>query len=422
MEALNILISAYACRPNMGSEPGVGWNIVCELAKFHHLWVLTRQDNRPFIEAALPQDSPNLHFVYCDLPGSSLWKKGLGGVHLHYYLWQIRAYFVARQLYQEKPFALAHHVTYVRYSTPSFLSLLPIPLIWGPVGGGETAPRAFWQDFSFRAKVYEISRTLLRQLGEIDPFVRLTARRSRLAYATTPETAQRLSALGAKQVELLSQLGLSQAELAHFQKLSSTSISDKFRLVSIGRLLHWKGFYLGLRAFAQAQLPEAEYWIVGDGPERSHLQQLAQDLGIGEQVKFWGELPRGEAIAKLTQAHALVHPSLHDSGGGVCLEAMAVGRPVICLALGGPDSQVTEETGFKIPACTPEQATQDMAKAMLRLAQDPKLGQHLGQAGRQRVHNLYSWSQRGKTLANIYQMLSAETDNQNPKEVERLSR
>ena len=49
----------------------------------------------------------------------------------------------------------------------------------------------------------------------------------------------------------------------------------------------------------------------------------------------------------------LIHPSLHDSGGWVCLEAMAAGRPVICLDLGGPGLQVTEKTGIKVKASTP---------------------------------------------------------------------
>ena len=64
----------------------------------------------------------------------------------------------------------------------------------------------------------------------------------------------------------------------------------------------------------------------------------------------------------------LVHPSLHDSGGWVCLEAMAAGKPVICLDLGGPGEQVTRETGFKIPALDPDQAVKDMARAMAVLA------------------------------------------------------
>ena len=113
-----------------------------------------------------------------------------------------------------------------------------------------------------------------------------------------------------------------------------------------------KAFHLGLRAFAQfhRQLPESEYWIIGDGPERKGLERLARQLGVAESVRFWGWLPRPEALRLLAECDVLVHPTLHDSGGWVCLEAMVAARPVVCLDLGGPGVQVTDETGIKLPA------------------------------------------------------------------------
>lgn len=406
MTCLKILISAYACRPNMGSEPGVGWNTVRELVKHHNVWVLTREDNRPTIEAELANNPiPGLQFVYCHLPLSGLWKQGLQGVHLHYYLWQITAYFVARKVHRELRFDIVHHVTYVRHSSPSFLSLLPIPFIWGPVGGAESAPKPFWQDFGLRGKAYEILRNLARRLGELDPFVRLTAQRSVLARATTEDTAERLRILGAKNVHVLSQLGLSKEEIAQLAE-HALSPTGAVKFISIGRLLHWKGFHLGLRAFAQANLPdEAEYWIVGDGPERGRLEALADELGIASRVKFWSKLSRQETLSKLRECLALIHPSLHESGGLVCLEAMAAGRPVVCLDLGGPATQVTEDTGFKVPAHTPEQATSDLGEAMTRLATDSELQVNMGQAGQKRVRETYSWEIKGQQLAQLYEQL-----------------
>lgn len=86
----------------------------------------------------------------------------------------------------------------------------------------------------------------------------------------------------------------------------------------------------------------------------------------------------GQALEKLAEVDVLVHPSLHDSGGYVVAEAMAAGRPVICLDLGGPALQVAEETGFKIPATTPEQVVAGMAQAMLWLARDDALRRRMG--------------------------------------------
>jgi glycosyltransferase involved in cell wall biosynthesis len=405
---MKVLISAYSCEPGRGSEPGVGWNIVREVAEHDEVWVLTRPDESGhIIDAELARNPvPNLHFVYFNLPLiGGLWRLNQSGaMQIHYYFWQIQAYFVARQLHHQIGFDVAHHVTFVKYSSPSFLSLLPVPFVWGPVGGGESAPKPFWQDFNLKNKLYETLRLAWRSIGELDPFTHLTARRSAIAYATTEDTAQRVRNLGAPHVKILSESGLSQLEierLAQCPKPDGTPV----RFISIARLLHWKGFHLGLRAFAQAKLPDAEYWILGDGPEWQRLQTLASDLGVSQQVKFWGLLPRDQVLEKLAACSVLVHPSLHDSGGWVCLEAMAAGRPIVCLDLGGPAEQVTSETGFKAAAEHPEAAIAEMAKAMVRLAQDQELRIRMGQAGQQRVRDFYSWNAKGRLLSDLYQDL-----------------
>ncbi|MCM1984898.1 glycosyltransferase family 4 protein [Lyngbya confervoides] len=402
---MKVLLSAYACEAGRGSEPGVGWNIAWELAKEHQVWVLTRPDDgRPAIESYLAENpNSNLHFVYFTLPViGGFWKLGSIAFVFHYYLWQIQAYFVARKLHREVGFDVAHHVTFVRYSTPSFISLLPIPFIWGTVGGGEMAPKSFWQDFSWRAKVYEILRVLAHRVGELDPFTRITAQRSRVVRVTTEDTAERVRLLGAQQVEVVPETSLPTEEI---EQLSRCPMPDpsKLRFISMGRLLHWKGFYLGIRAFAAANLPDAEYWILGDGVEMQNFQRLAQELGVGDRVKFWGNLPRSETLERLGECHVLVHPSLHDSGGWVCLESMAAGRPILCLDLGGPGVQVTKETGIKVLAHTPEQAVKDLAYAMKQLALDPDSRIEMGKTGQQLIQSKYNWERKGKELSELYQ-------------------
>ena len=405
MRRLNVLLSAYACEPGRGSEPGVGWNMACELASYHEIWVLTRANNRPKIEAELARNPvPGLHFLYYDLPRwAGWWKRGKRGIQAYYYLWQLGAYGVARKLHRTVGFDLIHHVTFVVYWRPSLLALLPAPLIWGPVGGGEIAPRPFKRGFGLRGKAYEAMRDLARRLGELDPLVRVTARQSALALATTEETAVRLRNLGARDVRVFTQVGLNNEEINQLSHQEVTCETDTIRFVSVGRALHWKGFHLGLRAFAHAHLPNAQYWVVGDGPERGRLKYLAEELGIVRQVRLWGRLSRAETLRKIGECHVLVHPSLHESGGWVCLEAMALGRPVICLNLGGPAVQVTEETGFKVPAIKPEQAVSDLAAAMHTCADDHRLKRRMGEAARQRAAQHFNWREKAAYVAKLYE-------------------
>jgi glycosyltransferase involved in cell wall biosynthesis len=383
----------------------VGWNWVRQAARFHEVWVMTRANNRGSIEAALAKEPLlNAHWVYFDLPRwARFWKRGERGVHAYYYIWQLGAYLVARKLHRAISFELVHHATFVNYWMPSFMALLPAPFVWGPVGGGESAPRAFWRSYSLRGKLYETLRDLARVLGELDPFVRLTARRAAVGIATTEQTAVRLRGLGCRNVKVLSQVGLPREEVGGPGSLPVRQ-TNPFRLVSIGNLLALKGFELGLGGFARfhSRFPEAEYWIIGDGPERKRLAKVAGELGVASSVIFWGSIPRWQVLKKLEECDALVHPSLHDSGGWVCIEAMAAGRPVVCLDLGGPALQVTEETGIKVPAVSPEQVVRDLSAALIRLREDTALRARLGQASRIRVREHLSLDRKGEVLADLY--------------------
>jgi glycosyltransferase involved in cell wall biosynthesis len=408
---LRVLMSAYACEPERGSESGIGWSFVLEAAQFHEVWVITRTANRTAIETAL-QGHPleNVRWVFFDLPRwSRFWKKGDRGVQLYYYLWQLAIYARARRLENETRFDLVHHATFGRYWSPSLLALLRAPFVWGPLGGAESTPPGFSGDFGLRAQVYEAARSMARGVEEFDPLVRLTARRCTLALAKTGRTATRLRAFGCRKIKLYSDLALSSEQAA---ALAGPSDRDgpTFSLLSCGRLLHWKGFNLGLRAFAllQRDLPASEYVIAGEGPERRRLQRLATDLGVAGKVRFLGQLARAETFEQFRKCAALVHPSLHDSSGTVCIEAMAAGCPVVCLDWAGPALLVNDDAGIKVPAGNPEQAVRDLAAAMLRLARSDSLRTSMGAAGRWRVKNEYVLEQKAASLHELYRE-AAET-------------
>lgn len=400
-----ILLSAYACEPNRGSEPGVGWNWVLQIARFHEVWVITRANNKQVIEAELAVNPlPNVHFIYYDLPAWLKWfKKGNRGVHWYYYLWQIGIYRLARQFHRQVGFDIVQHVTFVNYWMPSFLAFLPAKFIWGPVGGGDATPGNFISSISLRGQIYERARNLATSIFEWDPFVRMTARRAAVTLAVTHKTQERIRKIGGKEVRLLSQVGLSGNEIKNLQRFDNGH-SHPFRLISIGNLLHLKGFHLGLAAFAKSlnDIAPAEYWLIGDGPERDDLEKLVNDLDLNEQVKFFGSLPRSKTLQKLGEASILLHPSMHDSGAIVCAEAMGAGLPVICLKLGGPALQVTSETGFAIEAETPEQVVDDLANVIIRLSNDEDMLRHMGDAGRERVGKVFNWESKGEYISNLY--------------------
>jgi glycosyltransferase involved in cell wall biosynthesis len=412
-----LLMSAYACRPNTGSEPGTGWDFALHAARLHDVWLLTRPDNRPFIDPALVADpalAARLHVTYVAWPG---WGRLITDklVWPRYWAWQRAAAKVAQRLHTVEKFDLAHHVTYVCYWQPAALAEVDreLPFIWGPVGGGEQAPAPLVRDLGAKGWAKELARLLIQRTAEFAPRLGKTARAARIALATTPETAARMTRLGARRIEMFTAVGLADTELDVLARPRPIAPSDvappgALRIVSVGRLLDWKGFHLGLRAFAAAKLPTgSRYDVIGDGPMMQRLRALAEALGVSGQVVFHGKVSRDRALELLSSATVMAHPSLHDSGGWVCLEAMAMGKPVLCLDMGGPALQVTDETGIKVPARTPEEAVRGLAAAMKALATDAPRVARLGEAGRRRARDVYSWSVRGRELGRLYDRVLA---------------
>jgi glycosyltransferase involved in cell wall biosynthesis len=374
--------------------------------------VLTRGNNRRVIEAEVGRNPVgNLHFIYHDLPPwARFWKRGQRGVHLYYYLWQLTAVPIVRRLHREVGFDVVQHVTLAKYWAPSALAFVKgVAFVWGPVGGGESAPLSFWPTLGLKGFLYEVGRTLARFLAELDPLVRVVPRRATLALTSTTATAAKLTRLGARRVDIMSQMALPEEDIKALRELPGSG-PGPVKFLSVGRLLAWKGFHLGIIAFAKTHLNDAEYWIIGDGPERKRLESLARRLGVAARVRFLGKYPRDEVLRLLARAHALVHPSLHDQNPTVILEAMAAGRPVICLDLGGPAMQVTEETGFKVAPSGVSDALEALAWSMREVVRMWETGDcnQMGTLAAKRVAEGFSWTVRVKDICRIFR-LAVET-------------
>src|SRR5438128_4158150 len=162
-----------------------------------------------------------VHWIFFDLPSwARFWKKKRRGIHVYYYIWQLGAYWRARKLHRRVRFDLVHHVTLVIYWMPSFMTLLPIPFLWGPVGGGDSISFSFWRNLSWRGKLYELLRASAQWLSFFDPFLRFTARRAALALGTTEQTRQKLRSLGCRKVLLQSQVALPGPEIAQLGSIA----------------------------------------------------------------------------------------------------------------------------------------------------------------------------------------------------------
>ncbi len=159
-----------------------------------------------------------------------------------------------------------------------------------------------------------------------------------------------------------------------------------------GRLVGWKGMGVALHALATPAMRDVntKLLIIGDGPQKPELQQLAQTLGLTQRVLFHDPVAHDTLPALYGAVDAGVFPSIGDEAFGITIaEAMSGGKPVIASHIGGiPEVVGNEENcGLLVP---PNDATA-LARAMRLLADDPARRARMGEAGRARIARLYTW-------------------------------
>jgi glycosyltransferase involved in cell wall biosynthesis len=399
-EPLRILLSAYACEPYKGSEPGVGWNWALQAARYHEVWVLTRANNRAAIESWL-QRTPvaRLQFVYYDLPRwARFWKRGAVGIRAYYVLWQVGAYWVARRVHRSVRFQVTHHVTFNTLEVPGFLWLLPAPFVWGPVGGGqEPAPalRSYFGDRWYRERL----RVIRKRLARFNPILRLAARHAKAVLVANADTAERLRGLGGE-----GSLRELETAIDVPPEQSARAVSDRFTVLWAGALIGRKGPALALDALAALKRSGVDFraHFIGDGPLRQALQERIRLLGLGAEVVLHGHVSYGDIHRYYRESDAFLFSSLHDTSGNVLLEAMAHALPVVTLDHHGAREIVSSETGIKVAVRDQAQVVEDLASALRRLAVDPELRRSMGHAGRRRVAHEYGWDHKGELLKALY--------------------
>jgi glycosyltransferase involved in cell wall biosynthesis len=370
-----ILLSAYACEPGRGSEPGVGWTWATELARIgHEVTVITRADNRRTIESNTQHRWLNLTFLYYDLPTwVQRWRRLPGGKRLYYVLWQWFAVRYLRHLFSALPFDAVHHVTYVSTRYPSFMGSLGIPLLFGPVSGGEGIPPRLRSGLSAGARFQEWLRHLSNFLVPFDPLMRHTFRRAERILVTR-DTLELIPRRWRHKCNVQLAIGLSEPYLST-AKCDQERSPHSPRLLYVGRLLEWKGLAIALRAVCDIQqsYPGLRFVIAGQGPARARLVRLSNNLGLSDVVLWAGQLTQTTLEEYYRGADVLLFPSLRDSGGMAVLEALAHGVPVLCTDLGGPGLIVNETCGCAIATAgqNQEQLAGKFAAALREILDPP---------------------------------------------------
>jgi colanic acid/amylovoran biosynthesis glycosyltransferase len=189
-------------------------------------------------------------------------------------------------------------------------------------------------------------------------------------------------------------------------------------LVTVARLVEKKGVEYGIRAVAKLSKVNRniKYNIVGDGPLREDLQQLIQELDIGDRVKLLGWKQQKEVAEILNNADILLAPSVTSKDGdqeGIpvsVMEAMAMGLPIVSTQHSGiPELICNGISGFLVP----ERDVDALAEKLGYLIEHPEVWLEMGQAGRAQVEEYYNNDRLNDRLIEIYQDLITPRDRYN---------
>jgi glycosyltransferase involved in cell wall biosynthesis len=393
--AYKLLYIAYACEPGRGSEWGLGWSYVEELARTQPVWVIVHDDCRAGLESFLKTRHTGhpIYPIFVKLPAWLGWMRNSFYTlfNLHYYLWQFAAARALRRVHAQVKLDLVQHVSLFRWWMPSAGAALAddgVGFIFGPVGGGEVLPKNFRSDSPLYGKFSDLLRYIARSIWRHDPLLTRCIEKAHLLIAGTPACEAWFRTYKHKNIELVCSAASSEvvSEVARQARLNRPT-NQPFTFASCGGLAYYRGVDLAIRAFARAKLSDARYVHICDGPMRASLEKLCVELGVADRVTFMGDIPHVDCVRVVAQADACVHTVLRDSQGVLC-EVMLAGTPVITLNHLTPAMLVTPECGHLIAmhdTTTREDVIDELCNVMRQWHNDPALIARKGAAAAERA-------------------------------------
>jgi glycosyltransferase involved in cell wall biosynthesis len=422
---LRLLIVAEYASMAMAGEPRLPlhyYRILRSRGVDAHL--LVHERNREELLMLFPEDADRLHFsadiwihrllwsLHRSLPERLSWFTAGTGMRLLTQLIQGR---MAKQLIRRHHINLVHLPIPVTPREPVAIYNLGVPVMIGPMNGGMSYPKA-WRSSSVVNWFMRVGRPVGRGLNRLIP----GKLRAQLLLVANARTRSALPAGLTMPVVELSENGVDLRLWTGEARSLSGQAVEVPHFVFMGRLIQWKGVDMLLESFAALlQTQAASLTVIGDGDELAPLMDQATALGLNwsldgdttgraNQVTFVGWRSQEEAVSIFRRSDVFVLPSLLESGGAVVLEAMAMGLPVIAADWGGPADYIDEHCGMLIATDHRQQLVDDLAVAMLCLAESPELRLRLGMTGRLKVYRDYDWERKVDRMVDLYSGVLAQ--------------
>lgn len=407
---LKILINAYACSPGMGSEPGMAWNWVSNLAKFCELYIITEGEFRDKIEEVVPtlEWGKNMHFYYnpvSDEIRKMCWNQGDWRFYKYYREWQWKTYLMAKDICSKEKIDVLHQLNMIGFREPGYLWKLSkengVPFVWGPIGGLKQFPTAYLQGAGVKMKLFNRLKNILNiwQLKH-DKRVNEAFRTAKLLVSSIPDSYHAIKKYKGKESIIIPETGCFLSE-----DIPTDRFDEKeFHIMWVGKFDFRKQLPLALRAVAISDNPNIVLDIYGSGSDENiaSVKNLIDSLGITDKVVWHGNQPNDVVMNAMRKSQLFFFTSVSEDTSTVVLEAVSNRLPVLCFNACGMAAVIDDKVGRKVSLSNPIQSAKDFARLLNELEYDRTLLKRMSENCKQRQLEL-SWEVKAKTMVKWYE-------------------
>jgi glycosyltransferase involved in cell wall biosynthesis len=419
MKPLRVLIIAEAANPDLTSVALIGYSLSQALGEVCEAHLVTESRNQesllnagvhPGSFTAITNPAQRLAFRLATIlrGGTSLgWTIHSALTTLAYPLFERKVWDHFRGHLQRGEFDLVHRITPLSPTTPSYLAKklakIGVPLVLGPLNGGIPWPAGF-------DRVRRAEREWLgyfRDLYRILPGLKATRQLATTLVLASRHTYQEVTAGQSNLEDKAIWLPENAIDPARFPEVHSEPAAppagSPLRVAFLGRLVPYKGADMLLEAAAPL-LREGKMTleIIGDGPQMSELQAFVARENLAATVRFPGWVAHDQVRRHLANAQIFAFPSVREFGGGVVLEAMAMGLVPVVVDYGGPAELIPAGCGTIVPMGSRQEIIRAFRLALADLTTDPAAAHATGLRAQRHVRAHFTWPAKARQLLMIY--------------------
>lgn len=407
---LSILINAYACSPNMGSEPGMAWNWCVNLAKYCELHIITEGEFRDNIETVVPTlpQGKNMYFYYNPVSEKvrrMCWNQGDWRFYRYYKRWQWRTYEIAKEIIASKHIDVLHQLNMIGFREPGYLwKIEDIPLVWGPIGGLKQFPIEYARGGGFKMLVFNSLKNVINVLQlKYDKRVNTTLHRADVLISSIPDSYNAIKKYHNLESHIIPETGCFDCikEETKYRDFDSKYL----KIIWVGKFDFRKRLDIALETIASVCNSFIVFQVFGTGNKQqvADAERYCERLGISDWVKveWMGSCSNSDIQKAMCDSHLFFFTSVSEDTSTVVMEAISNHLPILCFDTCGMGFVINDKVGIKIPLTNPKQSVKDFAEKIEYLYNNRDVLKRMSDNCTERQCEL-SWDSKALQMVEIY--------------------